>query len=94
MTYQPKPLNTSKAKLPDDLLGLTERLAEHVHDVWAARRIEHGWTYGSRRDDTTKRHPNLIPYAELHPAEQQFERDAVAEALKAVVALGFKIEKA
>ena len=42
--YCPKPIDTSEVKLPDEMLALTEKIAENVHDVWAKGRISEGWT--------------------------------------------------
>ena len=94
MAYSPKPIDTSKVKLAGDLLKLTERLAENAHDIWAKLRIEQGWTYGPKRDDATKKHPDLIPYADLPDSEKQYDRNAAMETLKAIIALGYGIEKA
>ena len=30
--YKPNPIDTSKVELPEDLLELTERIAENVHE--------------------------------------------------------------
>jgi hypothetical protein len=65
MVYGPTPIDTSRINLADDLLELRERLAENAHDVWASRRLSEGWTYGPARDDATKKHPDLVPYADL-----------------------------
>ena len=83
MDYQPRPIDTSAIELPEDLLALTERLAENAHDVWAVQRLAEGWTYGPKRDDAAKEHP-----------EKEYDRSAAMETLKAIVALGYKIEKA
>jgi hypothetical protein len=72
-------------------MALTERLAEHSHDVWATQRIADGWTYGPKRDDATKQHPDLIPYAELPEPEKEYDRKAAMETLKAIIALGYRI---
>ena len=94
MAYRPKPIETSGIALPDDLVELRERIAENAHDVWALRRLRDGWTYGPARDDAAKRHPDLVPYAELSDAEKQYDRDAAMETLRAIIALGYRIEKA
>jgi ryanodine receptor 2 len=91
--YQPRPIDTSKSVLPKDLLDLTEKLAENAHDVWARRRLSEGWTLGPKRDDTAKKHPDLIPYAELPESEKQYDRQTAMETLKAIVVLGYRIEK-
>ena len=94
MTYQPKPIDTSKVTLPKELTDLVERLAESTHDIWAATRIAQGWTYGPARDDAAKKHPDLVPYSQLPDSEKEYDRKTVTGTLKAVAALGYRIEKA
>jgi hypothetical protein len=72
-------------------LALTERLAEHSHDTWAQQRISEGWTYGPRRDDAAKQHPDLIPYAELPESEKEYDRQAALGTIRAIIALGYRI---
>ncbi len=91
--YTPKPIDTSKVQLPDELLSLTEQIAENVHDIWAQGRINEGWTYGEKRDDENKKTPCLVPYSELSEAEKEYDRNTAIETLKLIVALGYKIEK-
>lgn len=92
-SYKPAPIDTSAVKLPAELLELTERLAENAHDVWAVGRVEEGWTWGRQRDDTAKRHPDLVPYAELSESEKDYDRKTAMETLKAIIALGYRIER-
>ena len=54
MTYTPRPIDTTRVVLTPEILALTERLAEHIHDVWASGRLAEGWTYGPARDDAAK----------------------------------------
>jgi hypothetical protein len=91
--YQPRPIDTSRVKLTDDILELTERLAENSHDVWARQRLADGWRYGPERDDARKEHPSLVPYAELSEPEKEYDRNAALETLKAVVAMGYRVRK-
>lgn len=94
MSYVPKPIDTSNVKLSDDLLALTERLAENAHDHWAAQRMSEGWTCGPERDDAAKKHPDLVPYADLPEGEKEYDRKTAMETLRAITALGYRIEKA
>ena len=64
-TYKPKIVDTSSIELPEQLMLLAEQMAENVHEIWAATRIEQGWTYGPERNDALKHHPCLVPYSEL-----------------------------
>jgi len=91
MDYRPAPIDCSSITLPPALLELTERLAEHAHDIWARQRLADGWTYGPTRDDAGKKHPCLIPYDQLPESEKQYDRNAARETLNAVLALGFAI---
>jgi len=94
MAYEPKPIDTTKIKLPDELMVLMERLAEHNHDVWAMQRIKDGWTYCLTRNDEKKEHPDLVPYDELPESEKEYDRQTAMETIKAIISMGFKIEKA
>lgn len=82
VAYQPKPIDTSGVELPEDLLALREVLARNVHDRWAQRRIREG-----------REHPNLVPYEELPESEKEVDRQTALETLKAILALGYRIEK-
>lgn len=91
--YKPRPIDTATIRLSDDLAGLTEKLAENAHDNWAKLRMEQGWKWGRERDDVSKEHPDLVPYSELSESEKEYDRHAAMETLKAIVALGYKIER-
>ena len=91
--YKPEPIDTKDIKLPDELLELTEKIAENVHDIWALGRISDGWTYGQQRNDETKQTPCLVAYSELPESEKAYDRNTALETLKAIVALGYKITK-
>lgn len=91
--YKPNPINTSNIELPQELLELTEKIAENVHENWSAARIAEGWTYGESRDDKNKTTPCLIPYSELPENEKEYDRITALQTLKLIVALGYTIEK-
>ena len=91
--YVPKPIDTSVVELPEELIELTEKIAENVHENWSAERILDGWTWGESRDDSGKTTPCLVPYAELDEREKDFDRKTATESLKLIVALGYKITK-
>ena len=91
--YKPNPIDTSKIELPQDLLELTEKIAENVHENWSIGRIADGWTYGETRDDNKKTTPCLVPYSELSDSEKEFDRVTALQTLKLIVALGYKISK-
>lgn len=91
--YTPKPIDTSAVELPEELLELTEKIAENVHENWSAGRIAEGWTYGEARDDTLKTTPCLMPYSELTDSEKEYDRVTALQTLKLIIALGYNIEK-
>lgn len=91
--YNPKPIDTSDIVLSDDLLELTEKLAENVHEVWSEDRIKEGWTYGAVRDDARKETPCLIPYQDLPENEKDFDRNTALETVKLIIKLGYRIER-
>lgn len=92
-TYNPRPIDTTHIVLPSDVVGLTEKLAENAHDVWAAQRISQGWTFGQQRDDARKQHPCLVPYSDLPESEKEYDRSAAMQTLKLILSLGYTIAK-
>jgi hypothetical protein len=94
LNYLPDPKDTSNIKLSDEILELTELLAKNAHEVWAKQRVEEGWHYGAERNDKLKEHPGLVPYEDLSETEKDYDRNTAMETLKAIIALGYRIEKA
>jgi ryanodine receptor 2 len=92
--YTPKPMDTAGVELSPELLELTEKIAENVHEVWAAGRIAEGWTYGETRSDALRQTPCLVPYGELPEEEKEYDRNTAMQTLKMIVSLGYRIEKA
>jgi len=93
MDYAPKPIDTLRIQLSPDILDLGELLARHAHDVWARQRLKDGWRYGPERSDSRKEHPSLVPYEQLDETEKQYDRNAASETIKAILALGYRIER-
>ena len=92
-TYIPQPIDTNDVELPEELVQLSEMIAENVHEVWARVRMNQGWTYGEHRDDKLKQTPCLIPYNELPEEEKEYDRNTSQETLKVILKLGFNISK-
>jgi len=93
MAYKPDPIDVSTLELPKQLSDLTELLAKNAHDMWAALRIAEGWRYGPRRDDGKKEHPCLVPYEQLPESEKEYDRQSAMGTLKAILALGYRVER-
>lgn len=91
--YTPKPIDTKDITLPKELLALTEKIAENVHDVWAVGRIAEGWTYGTTKDTEKKTTPLLVPYNELPESEKDYDRNTALETVKLIMKMGYRIEK-
>jgi len=94
MSYLPRPIDTSGVSVPAELVSLTERLAENAHDLWAAQRLREGWTFGPARDDARRKHPCLVEYSALPESEKEYDRRVALGTLKAILALGYQIERA
>lgn len=93
MKYNPKPMDTSKVNLPKDILQLQENLAENIHETWAFQRFSQGWSYGPKRNDEKKEHPNLIPYYNLSEQDKDYDRKTAMETLKIIYTMGYVIQK-
>ena len=91
--YTPKPPDLNGISLPDILSALTEDIAESLHDVWARSRLDEGWVWGDKRDETLRTTPCLVPYVDLPESEKIYDRHMVITTLKILLAKGYRIEK-
>lgn len=91
--YEPKPVDTNDVVLPQELLALTEKIAENVHDVWAVGRLSEGWVYGDTKDAQKKTTPLLVPYGDLAESEKEYDRNSALETLKLIIKLGYTISR-
>lgn len=92
-TYIPHPIDTSGIELPEDLSVLAEEIARNVHEVYVSNRLNEGWSYGPKRDDSKKENPTMVPYDELPESEKDYDRATSQETIKLILKLGFEIKK-
>lgn len=93
LVYAPKPIDLTDVMLDDDLLDLTEAIAENTHEVWALGRKLEGWTYGPQRDDKLKQNPDMVPYSDLPDSEKEYDRKTAFDALRLAKKLGFNVSR-
>jgi RyR domain-containing protein/TrkA family protein len=51
-----------------------EVLSELEHIRWCSERVASGWTYGPKRSDEQRRHPDLVPWSELPENRREINR--------------------
>lgn len=54
-----------------NLIVHPETTPEQSHESWMRQKIADGWAYGSVKDVEAKRHPCMVPYAELPPSQRK-----------------------
>lgn len=91
--YIPHPIDVTDISLDDELMELSEAIAENAHEIWAYKRRSEGWTYGPERNDVLKQHPDMIPYSELTEIEKYYDRDMALNTIRLVKKLGFNITR-
>jgi hypothetical protein len=91
--YQPQPIDTSHIAVAPELSNLIEKLARNTHEVWAKKRMQDGWSYGAKRNDAEKKHPDMVAYEDLTDGEKSYDREVVTQVVKVILALGYGIVK-
>ncbi|MBE6343259.1 MAG: RyR domain protein [Lentimicrobiaceae bacterium] len=92
-TYTPKPIDLSDVELTGDLNELREAIAENAHEIWAVSRQKEGWTYGPKRDDEKRLHPDMVPYSKLPESEKEYDREMAMKTIKLLKKLGYDLIK-
>jgi hypothetical protein len=93
MTWVPDLHDTAALALPEEVGPDLELLAEHVHNVWGAKRLAEGWRYGPERNSRKHTMPSLVPYSDLPADEQDYDREMVTETVKMLIHLGFRVTR-
>jgi hypothetical protein len=57
--------------------------AEKVHEYWRTVQQHRGWTYGAVKNEATKEHPAMKPYAELD-LEQVVKNEVFVDVVRSV----------
>ncbi|RWS22415.1 ryanodine receptor-like protein, partial [Leptotrombidium deliense] len=91
--YIPNPVNISGINLNNDLLNIIQKFSEHYHDAWAQRKFENGWTFGEPFSYQKKIHPRIKPYHLLTEYERNRYKEPIADIIKSLLALGWKLEQ-
>ncbi|MEA2942407.1 MAG: hypothetical protein QOD09_2936 [Bradyrhizobium sp.] len=89
--YQPSPIDIEGITLPSELASILERLAEHVHDLWALRKMEAKWRWSPQCSDVELTHSDLVPYSALSEDKKELDRVTARGTLLAILALGYRI---
>ena len=64
--------------------NIKDKLAENIHEMWAMGKIESGWSFGERRDDTMGHHPCLTQFQNLPAAEKRYNVQLALQTLRSV----------
>lgn len=85
-------INTSTVMLTAEQLKLADFLSRHNHAAWMQWQQAQGWSHGREHREGDRLHPYLLPYSRLPASEQQARDFFAQETLKALSALGYRLE--
>lgn len=98
--YKPAPLDLSNIEMTPAMNRLVELLAENIHNIWAAEKINLKWTY-RRRDPMSElmedfpqdgRSCHLLPYKYVDSDIKLKNRQSALETVFTILAYGYNIE--
>lgn len=61
---------------------------EQSHESWLKEKEATGWKYGPKKNEATKEHPCMVPYADLPPAQRLKDELFVTTVRSMAAALG------
>uniref|UniRef100_A0A914R472 Ryanodine receptor Ryr domain-containing protein n=1 Tax=Parascaris equorum TaxID=6256 RepID=A0A914R472_PAREQ len=85
LSFGDLPKNTYCVILPHFAMDIHEKLAENLHELWAMRKIELGWTYGETRDENQRQHPCLTSFDRLPTNEKNYNINLAVDTMKYVL---------
>jgi hypothetical protein len=70
-----------------------EKMAGLEHDLWRQAKEADGWTFGRKRDEKSRTHPDLVPWDELPEGEREKNRAVVRQIPPLLARIGFQIDQ-
>ena len=91
LVYDPHPMDLDDVELDEDLLELTEIIAENTHEIWGLARKQEGIVWGPVND--AQHNKDMLPYCDLPESEKEYDRNTAMTALKLAKKLGFRVSR-
>jgi hypothetical protein len=77
---------TASSPSPEQL----DEMARREHESWLEHHQRAGWTWATTRDRAAKKHPDLLPWAQLSDESREKTRRGVLETLALLETLGYR----
>ncbi|XP_035389751.1 ryanodine receptor 2 isoform X1 [Electrophorus electricus] len=91
--FNPQPVDTSNANIPEKLDHFINKYAEHSHERWSMEKFANGWARGEQLCEASKFHPLLKPYKSLSEKDKEVYHWPIKETLKTMLSWGWSIER-
>ena len=91
--YVPNPMDVDDVELPDEIVELTEYIAENAHEEWARQRLKEGWAFGEKTNKKLKLNYDLVPYCELLDSEKKYDRRMAMNTVGMLYKMGYRFVK-
>ncbi|VDO40897.1 unnamed protein product [Haemonchus placei] len=89
--FVPQPVDISNITLHHHAEEIHQKFAENLHELWAMRKIELGWSYGETRSEAQRKHPCLTSFDRLPATEKQYNINLSLDTMKTIEALGYHL---
>ncbi|PIO64951.1 MIR domain protein [Teladorsagia circumcincta] len=89
--FVPQPVDISNIILHHHAEEIHQKFAENLHELWAMRKIELGWSYGETRSEAQRKHPCLTSFDRLPATEKQYNVNLSLDTMKTIEALGYHL---
>ncbi|CAI4225083.1 unnamed protein product [Auanema sp. JU1783] len=86
--FVPEPIDISGIQLHQRAMEIHQKFAENLHELWAMRKIELGWSFGDTRSEIGRKHPCLTSFDRLPATEKTYNVTLALDTMKTIEALG------
>ncbi|CAB3399073.1 unnamed protein product [Caenorhabditis bovis] len=89
--FVPQPVDISTTQLSHHAMEIHTKYAENLHELWAMRKIELGWSYGEVRSEVSRKHPCLTYFDRLPETEKNYNISLALSTMKTIEAVGYHL---
>jgi hypothetical protein len=90
--YRPHLEDITAIDVPPGFSPIFPKIAERLHNQWAARKFDEGWAYGETLDEEGKISPDLVPYDNLPDVEKEIYLMSAKQYVQFLFSIGVNVE--
>lgn len=89
--YEPHPVDVTGVKIKQELGELVDMIAKNNHEIWADKKVRHGWKYAPFQSDERQTNPDIAPYGKISKGAKELDKMSAINSIRLIQKMGYRI---